>query len=219
MEDSMKIKNFILILFIAFSFCLSLFASNAAPIKLNAPDKDRGLTIMKALAVRASVREWNGKPLEIGDLSDLLWAANGINRPDKNMRTAPSYRNAQDISLYVLLKDGAYLYDPKENILSPIAAGDFRAAAAGGQKSVKNSGAVVVLVSDLSKIQAKDKCEKIKWAAVDAGIVVENICLFCAATGLVTVPRATMDTEKLRTILKLKDTQEPLMNNPVGYGK
>jgi len=212
-------KKCIWVLLISVILYLPVFASDMTPIKLNAPDKERGLTVMKALSTRASVREWNGKPLELKDLSDLLWAANGINRPDKNMRTAPSYRNVQDISLYILMKDGAYLYDPKKNQLTPIASGDFRSAAAGGQQSVEQAPAVIVLVSDLSKIQAKDKCEKIKWAAVDTGIVVENICLLCAATGLVTVPRATMDIEKLRVILKLKDNEEPIMNNPVGYAK
>jgi SagB-type dehydrogenase family enzyme len=191
----------------------------ANPVKLNAPDKDRGFSVMKALSVRASAREWNGKPLELKDLSDLLWAANGVNRPDSGMRTAPSYRDVQDISLYVVMKDGAYLYDPKENVLNPVASGDFMSAAAGMQKSVENAGAVIILVSDLSKIQVKDKCEKIKWAAVDAGVVSENINIFCAGAGLVTVPRATMDVEKLRSILKLKNTQELIMNNPVGYGK
>ena len=215
----MKIRNFTAVLFFAMIFCPAMFAADAGPIKLSPPDKDRGFSVTKALSVRTSVREWNGKPLELKDLSDLLWAANGINRQEKGMRTAPSYRDVQDISLYVVMKDGAYLYNPKENILSPVASGDFMAAAAGAQKSVENAAIVIILVSDLSKIQVKDKCEKIKWAAIDAGIVSENINIFCAATGLATVPRATMDAEKLRTILKLKETQELIMNNPVGYGK
>ena len=214
----MKAKQSIQVLFFVFVFCLTLFAADLAPIKLSAPDKERGFSFMKTVSVRASSREWDGKPLELKDLSDLLWAAFGINRPEKGMRTAPSYRDVQDISLYVLMKEGAYLYDPKENVLNPVAAGDFRPLAAMQQKTVKNAAAVIIMVSDLDKIQVKEKCEKIKWAAVDAGAVVENICLFCAATGLATVPRATMDVDKLRAALKLKDTQEPIMNNPVGYG-
>jgi len=212
-------KYLVTALFVILSFSMTLFGADLAPVKLNAPSKDRGFSIMKSLSVRQSVREWNGKSLDIQDLSDLLWAANGINRPDKGMRTAPSYRDVQDMSLYVITKDGAYLYDPKENILTPVAAGNYMAEAAGPQKTVENAAAVIIMVSDLTKINVKDKCEKIKWASVDAGVVVENICLFCAGTGLAVVPRATMDTEKLRVILKLKDTQEPIMNTPVGYGK
>jgi SagB-type dehydrogenase family enzyme len=215
----MKIKSFVSAVLLVMVFCFNLAAAELTPVKLNKPQKDRGFSVMKTLSVRASVREWNGKPLEIQDLSDLLWAANGINRPEKSMRTAPSYRDVQDISLYVIMKEGAYLYDPKENVLNPVASGDFRPMAAGAQKTVENAAAVLIMVSDLTMIKEKEKCDRIKWAAVDAGIVVENVCLFCAGTGLATVPRATMDVEKLRGVLKLKDTQEPIMNNPVGYGK
>jgi len=214
----MKIKRNAVVTILTVVFCLNLFAADPAPIKLNAPDRERGLPIMKSISVRASAREWNGKPLELRDLSDLLWSAYGINRQEKSMRTAPSYRDVQDISLYVLMKDGAYLYDPAGNVLAPVAAGDFRPLAAMQQKSVENAAAVIVLVSDLTKIQVKDKCEQIKWAAIDAGVVSENINLFCAGCGLTTVPRATMDADKLRAALRLKDTQEPIMNNPVGYG-
>ena len=216
----MKKTGFIFaVLFLIFLFCLELFAADMAPIKLNAPDKDRGYSLTKAVSMRASAREWNGKPLELKDLSDLLWAADGINRPEKFMRTAPSYRNVQDISLYVVMKEGTYVYDPGKNVLNPVAAGDFRPICAMTQTTVANAAAVIIMVSDLTRFNVTDKCEKIKWAAVDAGVISENINLFCAATGLTTVPRATMDVEKLRAALKLEETQEPIINNPVGYGK
>jgi len=215
----MKIEHFAVVLSLVSVFCLSLFADGLSPVKLNAPDRDRGFSLTKSISVRASAREWTGKALELKDLSDLLWCAFGINRPEKSMRTAPSYRDVQDISLYVVMKEGTYIYDPKENVLNPVTEGDFRPLCAMSQKSVENAAAIVILISDLTKINVKDKCEQVKWAAIDAGVISENINLFCAATGLVTVPRATMDTEKLRVALKLKETQEPIMNNPVGYGK
>ena len=215
----MKMKHFAVVLSLVSVFCLSLFADGLSPVKLNAPDRDRGFSLTKSISVRASAREWTGKALELKDLSDLLWCAFGINRPEKSMRTAPSYRDVQDISLYVVMKEGTYIYDPKENVLNPVTEGDFRPLCAMSQKSVENAAAIVILISDLTKINVKDKCEQVKWAAIDAGVISENINLFCAATGLVTVPRATMDTEKLRVALKLKETQEPIMNNPVGYGK
>ncbi len=215
----MKIEHFAVVLSLISVFCMSLFADGLSPVKLNAPDRDRGFSLTKSISVRASAREWTGKALELKDLSDLLWCAFGINRPEKSMRTAPSYRDVQDISLYVVMKEGTYIYDPKENVLNPVTEGDFRPLCAMSQKSVENAAAIVILISDLTKINVKDKCEQVKWAAIDAGVISENINLFCAATGLVTVPRATMDTEKLRVALKLKETQEPIMNNPVGYGK
>ena len=162
---------------------------------------------MKALSDRHSVREYADKELSLQDLSDLLWAANGINRPD-GKRTAPSALNKQDIDIYVIMKEGAYLYDAKANSLQPIAKGS--------QDFVKSASVSLVLVSDLSRFGNIADHTKL-MAAVDAGIVCQNINIFCAATGLATVPRATMDQAALKRILKLTDSQLPIMNNPVGY--
>lgn len=87
-------------------------AQEPKTIKLNEPNKTRGLSVMEALSVRASVRDWSDRDLSLQDLSDLLWAANGINRPDSRKRTASSAMNAQDVDIYVFLKEGVYLYDP-----------------------------------------------------------------------------------------------------------
>lgn len=95
-------------------------------IKLNEPNKKRGLAVMEALSLRASVREWSDKDVSLQDLSDLLWAANGINRPDSKKRTAASAMNAQDVDIYVFRKDGAYLYDAAGHMLVPMVAGDYR---------------------------------------------------------------------------------------------
>ena len=114
------------------------------------------------------------------------------------------------------MKEGAYLYDAKANSLQPIAKGDHRAAVAGSQDFVKSAPVSLVLVSDLSRFGNIADHTKL-MAAVDAGIVCQNINIFCAATGLATVPRATMDQAALKRILKLTDNQLPIMNNPVGY--
>jgi len=95
-------------------------------IQLNEPNKTRGLPLMQALSVRASVRDWSEKDLSLQDLSDLLWAANGINRPDSKKRTASSAMNAQDVAIYVFMKDGVYLYDAAGQTLIPVVAGDQR---------------------------------------------------------------------------------------------
>ena len=183
---------------------VTMHAQDLKVIKLNSPDKNRGCSVMKALSDRHSDREYAAKELSLQDLSDLLWAANGINRPD-GKRTAPSALNKQDIDIYVIMKEGAYLYDAKTNSLQPLAKGDHRAAVAGGQDFVKSAPVSLVLVSDLSRF------------GNFAGIVCQNINIFCASTGLATVPRATMDQAALKRILKLTDNQLPIMNNPVGY--
>jgi len=76
---------------------------------------------------------------------------------------------------------------------------------------------MLVLVSDISRFRSGGDSLKITWAYADAGIVSQNIALYCASAGLATRPRGTMDQEKLRTILQLKDSQYPVLNNPVSY--
>lgn len=207
-------------LFILSALLLIITSMNAQDLKgiqLNAPNKNRGTTVMKALADRHSEREYASKELSIEDLSDLLWAANGINRPD-GKRTAPSALNKQDVDIYVVLKEGAYLYDAQSNSLKPLAKGDHRSAVAGGQDFVNEAPVCLVLVSDLSRFGNTSDHTKL-MGAVDVGIVCQNINLFCSAAGLSTVPRATMNIAALKSILKLSDSQLPIMNNPVGYPK
>lgn len=229
-------------------------------IKLNEPNKKRGLPLMEALSVKASVTEWSDRELSPQDLADLLWAANGVNRPESGKRTASSAMNAQDVDIYVFMKTGAYLYDAKEHALVQVAQGDLRsdvlARPAGGgpggppvkpgekpaekpqtgQPPVKPQGpppgapaakagppqpasapVLLVLVSDVSRFRGGSPETKLEWGAIDTGIVSQNISLFCAATGLATRPRASMDRDKVRSLLKLKETQYPLLNHPVGY--
>jgi len=196
-----------------------LSAQEMKPIKLNAPDKSKGLNIMKALELRASYREFADTPLSLQELSDLLWAANGINRPEKSGRTAPSAMNAQDVDIYVLTSEGAYFYDFKQHTLNPVAAGDHRNLVAGRQVSVAAAPVILIMVSDLARFRGEDENQKMKTACIDVGTVSQNIALFCSGTGLVTVPRMGMDQEGLRKVLQLKESQRLILNNPVGHRK
>jgi SagB-type dehydrogenase family enzyme len=208
-------------LFVVLVLCMTGFHMNAQElqeIKLNAPDKTRGSATMKALSDRMSVREYDSKELSLQDLSDLLWAANGINRPD-GRRTAPTASNRQEIDVYAIRSDGAYFYDAQAHSLKPVAAGDFRAAVAGQQDFVKSAPVSLVIVINLEKLGDPAAEQTKLMGAVDAGIVSQNINIFCSAVGLSTVPRASMDQAELRKILKLSETQRPIMNNPVGYPK
>ena len=85
-----------------------MFAQSEETIVLNPPDTNRGLPVMKALSLRASEREFDTTSINLQDLSDLLWASNGVNRPEIGKRTAPSAQNAQDIDIYVFMKSGIY---------------------------------------------------------------------------------------------------------------
>lgn len=172
---------------------------------------------MEAFAQRQSIRTYSDKELSTQELSDLLWAANGINRPEKGMRTAPSALNYQDVDIYVCMASGAYLYDAKRQQLVPVVQEDLRGIVGGAQAFVKQAPVVLVLVSDLSKMRGGDTEANRLIGAMDAGIVSENISIACAGLGLATVPRASMDKEQLAQKLKLKSTQVLLLNHPVGH--
>ena len=209
-----KVQLLLLCLFIS----VATFAADKV-IRLPKPNLNRNSEVMEAFANRHSTREYAAKALTLTDLSDLLWAANGINRPEEGKRTAPSAMNKQDVDVYVVLSEGTYLYDAKAHQLNLVAEGDHRGAVAGGQAFVKSAPVSLLLVSDLSRLGDAKNTHTQLMGAVDAGIVSQNISIFCSAAKLATVPRASMDTAKLKSVLKLTDTQLPLMNHPVGYHK
>lgn len=188
-------------------------------IKLPQPNLDRSGTTMKAFSKRQSTREYAAKEINLNDLSDLLWAANGINRPESGKRTAPSAMNKQDIDVYVVLSVGSYLYNPKSHQLELVAEGDNRPLVAGRQDFVNEAPVSIVLVSDQSRFGDRQGEQSKLTGAMDAGIVSQNISLFCASADLATVARGSMDTEKLAKALKLSSSQILLMNHPVGYFK
>ena len=209
-----KVQLLLLCLFVS----VATFAADKV-IRLPKPNLNRNSEVMEAFANRHSTREYAAKALTLTDLSDLLWAANGINRPEEGKRTAPSAMNKQDVDVYVVLPEGTYLYDGKAHQLNLVAEGDHRGAVAGGQAFVKSAPVSLLLVSDLSRLGDAKNTHTQLMGAVDAGIVSQNISIFCSAAKLATVPRASMDTAKLKSVLKLTDTQLPLMNHPVGYHK
>lgn len=196
------------------------YAQKPKDIQLNTPDKTGGKSIMQTLSDRHSNREFDTKELSLQDISDLLWAANGVNRPD-GKRTAPSAMNKQDVDLYVLMKDGAYLYDARTHALKGIATGDHRAliSSSPGSQTSTTPPVGLVLVSDLSKFGSNATERAFQMGALDAGIVSQNINLFCSGKGFSTVPRMSMDNDGLKKVLRLTDSQIPMLNNPVGYPK
>ncbi len=209
----------IIAIFCCASILGSIFAQDDMTIILNPPDLTRGLPVMTALSLRASATGFDTTSLSLQDMSDLLWAANGINRPENGKRTAPSARNYQDIDVYVIMKSGAYLYNHNKHCLDFIAGGDHRALVAGSQEHFAVAPLFCLLVSDFSRFTREEDSLKMVWSAFDAGIVSQNISIFCASIGLDTRVRAWMDKDKLREVLELKDSQHLMLNHPVGYKK
>lgn len=194
------------------------FFVSAQNVKLPEPDKNVSMTLYQALQQRKSVREYSTKDIDDMKLSQLLWAAVGINRPDGHL-TAPTAVNAQDITVYVCRKDGAYLYVAKDNTLQKVSDKDLRESVAANQKFAAVAPISLVIVTDNAKFRGGSTNGPTISGAIDAGYVSQNIDLACEALGLCTVPRATMDKETLKKELKLTDSQNPILNHPVGYKK
>lgn len=190
---------------------------NQNAIKLCEPNMERSATLMCALANRKSTRSFNNKPLELQDLSDLLWAAKGINRMDTGGRTSSNSFGKYEIDVYVCTLDGVCLYCAEEHTLIPITETNLIPALAGGQEYVMNAPAVLLLVADGAVFAGVPEPMGSTLAPLDTGIISQNIALFCAANGLDTVARGTMDQAALKSGLKLKDSQCMLLNHPIGY--
>lgn len=210
---SYEMKNLMLSVVLAFVCCL-VNAQNV--IKLARPDMDKGSSTMKAIANRSSCVEFNDKRLSLNELSSLLWAANGINRPESGKRTAASAMNKQDIDIYVFTDEHIWLYVPTESELRKVADGDNRQVF--GEAGM--APVILLLVSDVAKFgDVATPEERLLWGAMDAGIVSQNIAIFCSANGLGTRPRAWMKKDEIRNMLGLSELQVPMLNMPVGFSK
>ena len=195
-----------------------LAAQELKPIELPQPQTEGGKPLMQALKARHTTREFNPNPLAAQVLSNLLWAAFGINRPDSGKRTAPSARTRQEIDIYVAMAEGTSVYDAKTHRLNPVLSGDIRAAT-GAQDFVKDAPVNLVYVADLAKTgDARAEGQNL-YTAVDTGFISQNVYLFCASEGLATVVRGTVDRPALAKLLKLRTDQKIIVAQTVGYPK
>ncbi|MFB3903498.1 MAG: SagB/ThcOx family dehydrogenase [Acidobacteriota bacterium] len=182
-------------------------------VQLPKPQTDGGKPLLQALSERKSTRAFKPQKLPEQVLSNLLWAAWGINRPD-GKRTAPSAMNRQEIDVYVVLPEGAYVYEPKAHALNPVAAGDLRAQT-GGQPFVEDAPVNLVYVADTAKMAANP--EQTVWYGAAAGFISQNAYLYCASEGLATVVRAMVERDALAGSLHLRPEQKIVLAQTVGY--
>ena len=202
----------------AMVFALSAFAQELQPIKLPEPKLDANKSLAQALKDRKTTREYAEANLSEQTLSNLLWAAFGINRPGSEKRTAPSALNWQEIAVYVSTTQGIYLYDPKGNALIPVASGDLRSLTYTQVERFKDAPVDLVYVADMAKTGAED-ARKNLLVAMDTGFVAENVYLYCASEGLPTGFRVSIPKEKLGQALKLRPTQMIMGAQSVGLPK
>ncbi|MCK9614741.1 MAG: SagB/ThcOx family dehydrogenase [Candidatus Omnitrophica bacterium] len=213
----MNKKIVFFIMAITFLWSASLFAEAVKLIKLPQPDMQGGKPLMQALKERKSSREFSNKLLSPQMLSDLLWAAYGVNRVESKGRTAPSAMNVQEIDIYVALSSGLYLYDSFKNTLELIVAQDIRGVT-GTQLFVKEAPINLIFVADFSRAE-KLEGDKEAIAACDTGFISQNVYLYCASSGLSTVVRGWFDKKELSQAMKLKPNQKIILTQTVGYPK
>lgn len=212
----MKVFVFVLSAMMLLSCLAPAQAFDYGKIELPPPQTDGGMPLMRALKQRQSRREFSTRELSLQTLSDLLWAASGVNRPDTGGRTAPTAMNRQEIDIYVAVKDGLFLYDAKNNALLPVLPVDIRAVT-GDQSFVGHAPVNLIFVADHRKMEGMTGEQKDFYAATDTGFISENIYLFCASAGLATVVRGWIDKLALTKAMKLRPSQTVVLAQTVGY--
>lgn len=206
------------VVFMIFSLMIALETPlGAQNIALPTPRFQKDVTLYQALQNRKSERSFSEKELSKQQLSNLLWAATGINRPESGKRTAPTARNAQEIDIYIALKSGLYLYDVKEHRLVFLDNADLRGLT-GTQDFVKTAPVNLIFVADYNRLKGSEESQKF-YSATDTGFISQNVYLYCAAEGLATVVRGSVDREALTAAMKLRPTQHIILAQTVGYGK
>lgn len=191
-------------------------AQEAGTTRLPLPETAGGMPLMQALQARHSTRAFDDRPLPPQMLSNLLWAANGVNRPDSGQRTAPSARDWREIDVYVTTADGAYRYDPSAHALIKVTAGDIRHLT-GAQDFVAAVPVNLVYVADFDRMDGAAAEDKAFYSAADAGFVAQNVYLYCASAGLAVVVRGLLDREALGAALGLGRHQRIVLAQSVGY--
>ena len=194
----------------------ALLAGNllAQSIALPPPQKTGGMPLLEALAKRSTSRTFATNELSQQQISSLLWAAFGINRPD-GKRTAPSAVDRRETDIYVLLKQGAYVYSAVSNKLDLVVTNDIRALG-GRQSFVKDTPVTLVFVADLAKAGG-DTVGTRDFVNIDVGYISQNVYLFCASEGLATGARAIVDRQALGEQLKLRPDQLIVLAQSVGH--
>lgn len=216
------LKKIFLCMAIIFCLVSSSMAYELSPIKLLQPDMKGGKLLMQSLQERKTSREFSAKKLPVKVLSNLMWAAFGINRQDSGKRTAPSARNWQEISIYVAMEEGLYLYNAKAQMLEPVLKKDLRkdtiVSLQPPRGSIDHAPLQLIYVADYSKMgfETSDEDKKV-YSSMDTGFISQNVYLYCASAGLVTGVRGMVDRNALAREMNLDDKHKIVLVQAVGY--
>ena len=194
-------------------------------VSLPEPRTSGGTPLLDALRLRRSTRQFTSQAPDLQQLSNLLWAAFGLNREHAGVgmgtagsHTAPTARNWQEVDIYVSQADGLYLYEPPGHFLKKVSADDVRKYAAHPmQPWVAEVPVLLIYVADLERMTGADEWDKNVFPWTDSAFMAENVYLYCASSGLATVIRALFDREALAQAMGLHQNQVPTLTQPVGY--
>lgn len=185
-------------------------------IILPKPKTEGGKPLMEVLKNRQSARTFQNKELLLQDISNILWAAYGINRENSNRRTVPSARNKQEFDIYLSLSRGLYLWNPIENTLFLVKKGDFRKEI-GMQDFVATAPLILIYVANFDKMDGMDDDKRVFYSANDCGYICQNVYLYAASENLNTVVIGSVNKEKVSELLNLKKSQHVILAQPIGY--
>lgn len=185
-------------------------------ITLPAPETEGGRPLMTLLKERHSEREFSNKALPLQMLSNLLWAAIGVNRPDSGQLTVPNARSRHEVDIFVVTAEGAYRYDAKKHALQTVFSGDRRPLA-GKQDFVATAPVNLIYVADYAKMPDLSAEQQLVYGSTDVGFSVQNAYLFCASVGLATVVRGSVDRDALGQAFGLTSQQRIILGQCVGF--
>jgi len=185
-------------------------------IALPQPNYDRGKPLMQALLLRHSARAFSARELPLQEVANIVWAANGVNRSDSGMRTAPSAKNWQEIDIYVARQDGLYRYDALRHVLILVVPEDLRSYA-GRQRFTAEAPLDLIYVANYDRMDGADRATQDFYAATDTGFVSQNVYLYCASEGLSTVVLGYVDKPALAGKMGLTKNQNIILTQPIGY--
>ena len=200
---------------IASVICASTLAFSADVIRLPKPDLGNG-TLAHALQERQTTRVFSDQPATTQVISNLLWAATGVNRPN-GKRTVAVAMGRYAIELYALTAKGVFQYDVRRHALTRLSAKDCRNLADRRRNMGGNAAVSIILVADLDTFKQIPDENRLLFIGYEAGSICQDIYLYCANTGLKTVCCAGVNAPELAKLLSLPPNKKAIMSMIVGY--
>ncbi len=188
-------------------------AATPQDLVLEPAELSGGMPLMELLKERRSERNFSDQEVEPMALSRILWAANGVNRPEEGKRTAPSARNAQEIEIYILNSSGAYKYMPADMQVKKVRGGDARKQIF--KDKFSNAPVILLLVANYDKMKDFETVDRDFYSAIDCGYVSQNIYLACASEQYATVAVGQVDRTAAAKMLNIKNGKV-MIAHPIG---